>query len=172
MKQFQQDCSKAVYSRANLKTSAFIKTIVASKEPEKPAQRALDHKGCMCVSNISPGRPSPLNNLSVQKGPPPRARGSSHQDTRRVTGFKVEDSLPNNLPTAEAKGLFHTFLHANSNSVQWSRKRKRKKDPIVSVSKIRLAVSHTLPFSLLSLHQQRGLLLCERHKGHLEQSHC
>ena len=36
MKQFQQDCSRAVYSGVDLKNSDFIKTTVAPKEPEEP----------------------------------------------------------------------------------------------------------------------------------------
>lgn len=54
----------------------------------------------MCVSNTSPGRLSPSNNPSVQKGLPPREQGSLRS---AVTGFKVEDFLPNNLPTTEAR---------------------------------------------------------------------
>lgn len=53
----------------------------------------------MRVSNTSPGQLSPSNNPSVQKGPSPRERGSSHQDTPQSQDSKP----PNNSPTTEAR---------------------------------------------------------------------
>lgn len=145
MKQFQQDYSRAVYSAVDLKTSGFLKTTVAPKEPEKPVlEGTRPQRLYVCQEHLS--------GTAVSIKQPFCAEGAATKGARQLAlcSHRIQSwRLPAKQPAHYwSQGLFHTFLHtnANSNSVQWSRKPKRKKDPIVSVSRIRVTVSHT-PFS-------------------------